>query len=387
VDSTEPPFTVGIEEEYLLVDLDTRDVNENPPPRLLRACTELGAGQINPEFLRSQLEVTTRVCHSVADARADLARLRAIIVDAAREYGLAPIAASTHPFANAMQQMPTEKEQFFALAREMQAAARRLMVCGMHVHVGIDDDDLRVDLMNQMSYFVPHLLALSCSSPFWEGELTGLMSFRLTLFSSLPRTGLPERFASYGELRRHLDMLIRTGLIENTSKMWWDVRPNPRYPTLEMRVMDCCTSIDDAVALAALVVCLVRRLYHLRRANQSWRLYPNVLIAENRWRAMRYSFDEQLLDLARGELVPFSLLLDELIAAVRADAEQLGCWREIEHLRTILARGTSAHRQIRTYEEARAAGASQREALQAVVDFLVRETASGLHVKTPGPRI
>jgi len=384
VDSTEPPFTVGIEEEYLLVDLDTRDVNENPPPRLLRACTELGAGQINPEFLRSQLEVTTRVCHSVADARADLARLRAIIVDAAREYGLAPIAASTHPFANAMQQMPTEKEQFFALAREMQAAARRLMVCGMHVHVGIDDDDLRVDLMNQMSYFVPHLLALSCSSPFWEGELTGLMSFRLTLFSSLPRTGLPERFASYGELRRHLDMLIRTGLIENTSKMWWDVRPNPRYPTLEMRVMDCCTSIDDAVALAALVVCLVRRLYHLRRANQSWRLYPNVLIAENRWRAMRYSFDEQLLDLARGELVPFSLLLDELIAAVRADAEQLGCWREIEHLRTILARGTSAHRQIRTHEEARAAGASQREALQAVVDFLVRETASGSHVKSPG---
>ena len=187
--STEPPFTVGIEEEYLLVDLDTRDVNENPPPRLLRACTELGAGQINPEFLRSQLEVTTRVCHSVADARADLARLRAIIVDAAREYGLAPIAASTHPFASATQQLPTEKEQFFALAREMQAAVRRLMVCGMHVHVGIDDDDLRVDLMNQMSYFVPHLLALSCSSPFWEGELTGLMSFRLTLFSSLPRTG------------------------------------------------------------------------------------------------------------------------------------------------------------------------------------------------------
>jgi len=384
VGSTEPPFTVGIEEEYLLVDLDTRDVNENPPPRLLRACTELGAGQINPEFLRSQLEVTTRVCHSVADARADLARLRAIIVDAAREYGLAPIAASTHPFANATQQLPTEKEQFFALAREMQAAARRLMVCGMHVHVGIDDDDLRVDLMNQMSYFVPHLLALSCSSPFWEGELTGLMSFRLTLFSSLPRTGLPERFASYGELRRHLDMLIRTGLIENTGKMWWDVRPNPRYPTLEMRVMDCCTGIDDAVSLAALVVCLVRRLYHLRRANQSWRLYPNVLIAENRWRAMRYSFDEQLLDLARGELVPFSLLMDELIAAVRTDAEQLGCWREIEHLRTILARGTSAHRQIRTYEEARAAGASQREALQAVVDFLVRETASGLHAKTPG---
>jgi carboxylate-amine ligase len=381
VSSTEPPFTVGIEEEYLLVNLDTRDVNENPPHDLLRVCTECGGGHISPEFLRCQLEVSTRVCRSIADVRADLARLRGIIVDVARGHGLAPIAASTHPFAHATRQMPTEKEQFFALAREMQAAARRLMVCGMHVHVGVDDDDLRIDLMNQLSYFIPHLLALSCSSPFWEGERTGLMSFRLTIFSSLPRTGLPERFASYGEMRRQLDMLIRNGLIENTTKMWWDVRPNPRYPTLETRVMDCCTSIDDAVCLAALIVCLVRMLYRLRRANQSWRCYPNVLIAENRWRAMRYSFDERLLDLARGELVPFSQMAEELIGLVREDAEALGCTREVEHIRTILARGTSAHWQIRAYDEARAAGASEREALQAVVDFLIRETAAGLEAK------
>ncbi|HEY6482423.1 MAG TPA: carboxylate-amine ligase [Steroidobacteraceae bacterium] len=376
--SAEPPFTVGIEEEYLLVDLQTRDVNEDPPAEVLQACTQRSGGDINPEFLRSQLEVNTRVCHSIAEARADLARLRAIIVDVAGESGLAPIAASTHPFARAKQQMPTQNEQFFAMAREMQGAARRLMVCGMHVHVGIDDDDLRVDLMNQLSYFVPHLLALSCSSPFWEGELTGLMSFRLNIFSSLPRTGLPERFASYNELRRHLDTLIRNGMIENTTKMWWDVRPNPRYPTLEMRVMDCCTSIDDSMCLAALVVCLARMLYRLRRCNQSWRCYKNVLIAENRWRAMRYSFDEQLLDLARGELVPFGQLTEELIALVREDALALGCLRELEYVRTILERGTSAHRQIRTYKEARAHGASEREALVAVVDFLVRETASGL---------
>jgi carboxylate-amine ligase len=260
VPTSEPPFTVGIEEEYLLVNLDSRDVNENPPYELLRACTDRGNGQISPEFLRSQLEVCTRVCHSIAEARADLARLRALIVDVSRDYGLAPIAASTHPFARSTQQMPTEKEQFYALASEMQAAARRMMICGMHVHVGIDDDDLRIDLMNQLSYFAPHLLALTCSSPFWEGELTGLMSFRLTIFSSLPRTGLPERFASYGEFRRQLDMLIRTGLIEDTTKMWWDVRPNPRYPTLEARIMDCCTSIDDSISIAALVVCLVRML-------------------------------------------------------------------------------------------------------------------------------
>ena len=376
--SAEPPFTVGIEEEYLLVNLDTRDVNENPPAALLRECTERGGNQISPEFLRSQLEVSTCVCQSIAEVRADLARLRSIVVDVSSKFGLAPIAASTHPFGSATRQMPTEKEQFFALAREMQVAARRLMVCGMHVHVGVDDDDLRVDLMNQLSYFVPHLLALSCSSPFWEGERTGLMSFRVTLFSSLPRTGLPDRFSSYADLRRHLDMLIRNGVIENTTKIWWDVRPSPRYPTLETRVMDCCTSIDDAMCLAALVVCLVRCLYRLRERNQTWRHYPNLLIAENRWRAMRYSFDEQLLDLARGELVPFAQLAEELGALVREDAEVLGCRPEIEHLRTILSRGTSAHRQLRTFDDARTAGATHREALQAVVDFLIRETAAGL---------
>ncbi|MGH8285401.1 MAG: YbdK family carboxylate-amine ligase, partial [Steroidobacteraceae bacterium] len=201
----EPPFTVGIEEEYLLVDRRTRDVDDDPPGELLKECTELGGGQISPEFLRSQIEVGTRVCRTMTEARADLARLRSIIVEVSRKHGLAPIAASTHPFARTMKQKHTDKERYFALAREMQAAARRMMICGMHVHVGIDDDELRIDLMNQMSYFLPHLLALSCSSPFWEGELTGLKSFRLTIFNSLPRTGLPERFESYGEFKRHLD--------------------------------------------------------------------------------------------------------------------------------------------------------------------------------------
>jgi carboxylate-amine ligase len=253
-----------------------------------------------------------------------------------------------------------------------------MMICGMHVHVGIDNDELRIDLLNQLSYFLPHLLALSCSSPFWEGEQTGLMSFRLTVFNSLPRTGLPERFESYGEFRRHLDTLIRNGLIEDTTKIWWDVRPSSRYPTLETRIMDCCTSIDDSVCLAAFVVSLLRMLYRLRRANQSWRRYPNVLISENRWRAMRYSFNEKLLDLAKDELVPFSDLLEELLVLLREDGEALGCTKELEHARTILSRGTSAHRQVAIFEKARAQGASEREALKAVVDFLIRETAAGL---------
>lgn len=379
--SAEPPFSVGIEEEYLLVNLDSRDVDENPPALLLEECTRRCGGQVNPRFLRSQLEASTRPCRSIAEARADLARLRAIISEVAGRFARAPIAASTHPFAKSTRQITTEHEQYFALANEMQGAARRLMVCGMHVHVGIDDDDLRIDLMNQLSYFVPHLLALSCSSPFWEGERTGLMSFRMTLFNSLPRTGLPERFASYAELRRHLDMLIRNGVIEDTSKMWWDVRPNPHYAALEVRVMDSCTSIDDAACLAALIVSLARRLYRLRLENRSWRIYPNMLIAENRWRAMRYSVDGELLDLARGELAGFPRLVKELIELVREDAVELGCLRELEHLETILLHGTSAHRQIRIYEEARVAGASGREALQAVVDFLVNETKANLEGK------
>lgn len=373
--SKEPPFTLGIEEEYLLVDRASRDVNEDPPPELLKSCAERSAGQISPEFLRSQVEVSTRVCRSLEEARVDLARLRAIMVEVGDRYGLAPIAASTHPFARAFTQKPSEGDHHVAMAREMQAAARRLLICGMHVHVGIDDDDLRIDLMNQLSYFLPHLLALSCSSPFWEGEQTGLKSFRLTIYSALPRTGLPERFESYNEYRRHLDTLIRNGLIEDTTKLWWDLRPSFRYPTLETRVMDCCTSIDDSMCLAALTVSLLRMLYRLRRANQSWRRYPNILIAENRWRAMRYSFDESFLDMAKGELVPFSELLEEIIALVREDSEELGCTREVLHARTILQRGTSAHRQLAVYNGARAHGASDREALKATVDFLIEETA------------
>ncbi|MBK7250030.1 MAG: carboxylate-amine ligase [Gammaproteobacteria bacterium] len=374
---SEPPFTVGIEEEYLLVNLRSRDLETDPPEELLRDCVARGAGQISLQFLCSQLEVGTRVCRSLQEARGDLARLRSILVAAAREHGLAPIAASTHPFARAIKQKTSERERYVELAREMQAAARRMVICSMNVHVGIDDDDLRIDLMNQLAYFLPHLLALSCSSPFWEGEQTGLKSFRSTVYNSLPRTGLPERFASYGEYRRHIDMLVRNGLIEDTTKIWWDLRPSPRYPTLEARIMDCCTSIDDSVCLAALMACLLRMLFRLRRSNLQWRIYPHTLLAENRWRAMRYSFDERLLDLARGELVPFAQLLEELIELLREDAEALGCVAELEHARTIVSRGTSAHRQLRVFEQARADGASEREALEAVVDWLVRETAAG----------
>ncbi len=375
---TEPPFTLGIEEEYLIVDRDTRDLVTNLPSSMLEECEARCEGQqVSPEMLRSQIEVGTRVCADLAEAGESLRLLRRTVIDVAESHGLAPIAASTHPFARWTQQKPTERARYTSLYREMQSAARRLLVCGMHVHVGIDDDELRIDLMNQFSYFLPHLLALSCSSPFWNGQDTGLKSYRLTVFDAVPRTGLPERFDSFPEYERHVRVMVEAGLIPDATMIWWDLRPSARYPTLETRIMDVCTSVDDALCLAALAVCTLRMLYRLRGKNQRWRIYSTLLLNENRWRAMRYSFDEGLIDLGKGHIIPFPQLMDELLELVHDDAVALGCVKEVEHVRSILANGTSAHRQLKAYEEALADGASPEEAASAVVDHLIMETASG----------
>ncbi|UCG72078.1 MAG: carboxylate-amine ligase [Chromatiales bacterium] len=374
----EPSFTIGIEEEYLLVDRTTLDLVSDPPNSILAECQRLTSKQVTPEFLRSQIEVGTRVCRTVAEARDDLQRLRRVVVDVAGSEGLAPIAASTHPFALWTEQQTSQVSRYSDLSEEMQAAARRLLICGMHVHVGVEDDELRIDLLNQMRYFLPHLLALSTSSPFWEGQTTGLRSYRLTIFDNLPRTGLPEYFESYAEYQRHVDVLINAGLLEDATKIWWDLRPSARYPTLETRIFDVCTRLDDAVSLAAITICLLRSLFRLRQANQRWRIYSPMLLNENRWRAMRYGMDEGLLDLAKGTIVPLPQLIDEIIDLIREDAEALGCVDEVLHAREILSRGTSAHRQLQAYERACQAGASEKEALREVVDFLIEETARGL---------
>jgi glutamate---cysteine ligase / carboxylate-amine ligase len=369
-----PSFSVGVEEEYLLIDPVTRALREDPDPGFFAECETLGEGCVGHEFLRSQVEVGTRVCQDSAGIRQELIRLRSLVHGVSQRYGLGIAAASTHPFARVVDQKHTQKARYFALAEEMQAAARRMLICGMHVHVAVGDDDARLDLMNQMAYFLPHLLALSASSPFWEGEDTGFRSFRTSVVSGLPRSGLPARFASWGEYRRHVDMLIRNGLIEDTSKIWWDIRPSWRYPTLEVRIMDCCTSLEDAVCIAALVQCLLRALWRLRAGNRQWRTHAELLIEENRWRAMRYGIEAGLLDLARGELVSCQRLVEELIEFVREDAITFACLTEVEHARKILARGTSAMRQRSAYTAARQEGAGHEEALLSVVDWLMAET-------------
>ena len=375
-----PDFTIGIEEEYLVVDRETRDLIKSPPDSMWKALENILGSQVSPEFLKAQIEVGTRVCSTVAEAREDLARMRRGLSGVVNEYGAAIIASSTHPFANWSEQETTEDPRYMRLASDYQQVARQLVICGMHVHVGISDPHLRIDLMNQVKYMLPHLLALSTSSPFWAGQPTGLLAYRLVIFQNLPRTGVPEEFASWGEYERTVEVLVNAGLIEDASKLWWDIRPSARYPTLEMRVSDICTRLDDAMTVAALYQCLLGFLYRLRRDNQRWRTYSPMMIEENLWRAQRYGVDGSLVDFGRGELVAYSDLIEEFIETLAQDATEFGVREELRHARTIVSEGTSAHRQLATYEMARSDGAGDREALNQVVDELITDTMYGLDV-------
>lgn len=375
---SEPSFTIGIEEEYLLVDRETLNLAADPPKALFTECENLLGAQVAPEFLRAQIEIGTRVCTTMQEAAADLRRLRKTVSGVAEKHGLAIMAASTHPFAAWGEQKRTEKDRYNELAENLQGVVRRLVISGMHVHVGIDDDDLRIDLMNQVSYFLPHLLALSTSSPFWQGKDTGLRSYRLAVWDELPRTGLPEQFESFGEYNRHVQILIEAGIIDEPTKIWWDIRPSGRFPTLEMRICDLCPRLADTVAIAALYRCILRMLWRLRRQNQRWRRYANMLIRENRWRAQRYGCDGELIDFGIRRMVPFADLLEELLEMTRPDAEHFGCLTEIEHTRSILTHGTSARRQVQTYETGLAQGLAPEAAIRAVVASLVEETVAGL---------
>jgi len=373
-----PSFTLGIEEEYLLVDKTSRDLVRDVPKGLMDECEQTLADQVSPEFLQCQIEVGTRVCETLQEARKDLAHLRSCIAEIASKHNLAPIAASTHPFADWLDQRFTNKERYTELAKDLQGVGRRMLICGMHVHVGIEDPELRIDIFNQLPYFLPHLLALSTSSPFWQGRDTGLNSYRLTIFDNLPRTGLPPNFASFGEYERSTGILTANKLIEDASKIWWDLRPSHRYPTLEMRICDVPTRLDHTIAIASLYVCLVRMLYRLRRDNLSWRKYERFLITENRWRAQRYGIRNGLIDFGRRTVIPFADLLEELIELVRPDAEALDCVSEVESTREIIKNGTSAERQRKAYDIALAKRKSPRQALDAVVDALIKDTLEGI---------
>ncbi len=367
-----PPFSIGIEEEYLLVDRDSCEL-ANAPDGLMQACRADLEGQVSPEFLQCQIEIGTRVCANITEARDDLRRLRATVARHAARYNLAPIAAACHPFADWKAQHHTDKDRYNELSRDLAGVVRRLLICGMHVHVGIDDRETRIDLVNQLTYFLPHLLAMSASSPFWQGDDTGLASYRLTVFDNLPRTGLPPRLSSWSEFERSVQAIVDLGLIEDSSKIWWDLRPSARFPTIEARICDASPRLGTTLALAALIQSLARFLWRLKTANQRWRIYDNFLVAENRWRAQRYGVADGLIDFGRGEVVDFPTLLEELISLVAEDAQALGCLNEVESARDILTHGNSADRQRAAFNDAIQAGDSRDEALRSVVRLLMAE--------------
>jgi glutamate---cysteine ligase / carboxylate-amine ligase len=372
-----PEFTIGIEEEYLLVDRETLALAE-APDGLMEACKAELEDQVSPEFLQCQIEIGTHVCHNVGEAREDLRKLRASVARQAARHGLAPIAASCHPFSAWRDQHHTDKDRYNELRRDLGGVARRLLISGMHVHVGLPDEEDRIDIMNQLTYFLPHLLALSSSSPFWQGEDTGLASYRLTIFDNLPRTGLPPQFRSWSEYERSIEAIVGLGLIEDASKIWWDLRPSARFPTLEARICDVSPRMETTLTLAALIQSLTRFLWRLKAQNRRWRIYDNFLLAENRWHAMRYGINNGLIDLGQRKLVPFERLVEELIDLVREDAEALGCLAEVEGARDILVTGTSADQQRQVYQDAIEAELPVEAALRDVVRYLIDEFGAGL---------
>lgn len=372
-----PSFTFGIEEEYFLVSAETRALVDEPLSKMLDECRAVLGEHFSAEYQRSQIEVATKICASMAEAREDLARLRSLVASIASRYGLAPIAASTHPFTPWRSQRHTDQQRYNAIAHDLKGLGRRMVIGGMHVHVGIDDNEQRISVMNEIRSFLPLLLALSTSSPFWQGENTGLKSYRTAINDATPRKGIPECFASWSDYCRMLETLVRSGVIEDGTKIWWDLRPSARFPTLELRITDVCPLIDDALCIAALFRCLCRCLH---RHNRQGRHLPNsllLLLNENRWRAQRYGLEHGFIDLRRKEIVTSDVLIDELLELIREDAEYFDSNAEVDHARRILARGTSADRQLALYQQQLDRGLAPSQALKAIVDHLVVETVAG----------
>ncbi len=368
-----PSFRLGIEEEYLIVDPETKDLIRKPDPKFMEVCQSEIQGQVVNEYLQCQVEVGTKPNANVVDSAKELLTLRTIISQVCKEFGYAPIASSTHPFATWKDQSHTPKERYNALTSDLGFTARRLLICGMHIHIEIEDEELRIDLMNQALYFLPHLLTLSCSSPFWEGEDTSFSSYRVAVFDSLPRTGLPETLHSYSSYTDMVNTLVSTQCMEDSSKLWWDIRPSAKFPTLEERITDICSSLRDTMALVATYQSLIAYLFRLRASNQTWRPYPRTLITENRWKAQRYGVSGDLIDLGINKLVPFEDLTEELIDLLWFDATELSCEDYLVRIRDISKNGSSSDRQRKVYQDALAKGLSNSEASKKVVEFLMDE--------------
>jgi glutamate---cysteine ligase / carboxylate-amine ligase len=365
-----PSLTLGIEEEYQIIDPETGELRSYITQILEEGKLTLRE-QVKAELHQSMIEVGTEVCKTPAEVRAELIRLRSTVMGLAAKHGLTIVAAGTHPFSSWLQQEITPFERYIGVKQDMQDLAQQLLIFGTHVHVGIEDREFLIDAMNVARYFMPHVACLSNSSPFWMGRNTGLKSYRSIIFRNFPRSGVPPRFESWAELNYLVETMVRTRCIPDGSKLWWDVRPNWRFPTLEFRVCDVCTRVDEAVCITAIFQAIIAKLWKMRRDNITFRVYPTALIEENKWRAVRYGLDGKLLDLGKQEEVPARALIHELIDWFLRDViDELGTRKEIEYAYKILEEGSSADRQIKVFE---ATGSHQ-----AVVEQLIRETREGV---------
>jgi glutamate---cysteine ligase / carboxylate-amine ligase len=358
-------FTLGIEEEFQIVDPETRELRSHVTEFLDEGKMILGE-QIKPEMIQSMIEVGTGICANIQEARADISRLRGIISMLARSKGLEIVAASTHPISRWQDQKIFEDERYEVLVQELQAVARSLLIFGLHVHVGMADRERAIHIMNAARYFLPHMLALTTSSPFWMGLNTGLKSYRSEVFKQFPRTDIPDHFDSYSSFERYVQLLVKTKCIDDGKKIWWDVRPHPYFPTLEFRVCDIPTRVDDTIAIAALFQAIVAKLNKLIDKNLGFRLYRRILIQENKWRAVRWGLDGKMIDFGKQKEVPVRDLIMELLEFVDDVLDDLGSRKEVEHVHTILERGTSADEQLQIYRET--------NDLKAVVDRLIERT-------------
>jgi carboxylate-amine ligase len=363
-------FTIGVEEEFQIIDPETLELRSHVI-QLLSAAASRGLGdQIKQEMHQSIVETGTKICENVSDLRLEMHRTRHDLVAAAESTGLQVAAAGTHPFSSWIDQVISPGERYQNIVEEMGQLARSLLIFGMHIHVAMPDKQTTIDMMNMVRYFLPHLLALSTSSPFWMGRNTGLKSFRTTVFRRFPRTGLPETFESWSEYENFVNLLVKLNCIDTGKKIWWDVRPHPMFGTLEFRMFDVTTRVEEAVAIAALTQAIVVKLHRLYTGNMSWRIYRRALVEENKWRAARYGIEGKLVDFGKEAEVSMHELMNELLEFVDDVVDDLGSRSAVEYVHTIMNEGSSAERQLRVYE--------QTGDLKDVVRHLVHETRTSV---------
>jgi carboxylate-amine ligase len=365
-----PSFSIGIEEEYMTIDPITRDLRSHIQAEIIEKGKIEMREHVKPEMHQSVVEVGTRVCHNIKEAKDELVKLRRYMVGLAKGNGLRLAAAGTHPFADWRNQESYPDERYQTIVEDMQLVARANLIFGLHVHIGVEDREAAIHLMNAARYFLPHILALSTNSPFWLGMNTGLKSYRCKVFDKFPRTNIPDYFPSWGEYESFINLLIKTNCIDNAKKIWWDLRPHPFFNTLEFRICDIPMRVEETIALAALIQATVAKLYKLYLANQGFRLYRRMLIMENKWRAARYGLEGKLIDFGKQVEVPERDLVLEYLAFIEDVVGELGSREELNYIHRILEMGAGADRQLLVFQ--------QTQDLKKVVDYIIEETEVGL---------